>query len=182
MATTTYEIDPAHSHVSFSIRHLMISNVRGSFSGAKGTIVFDPDNLGASSLKAEIDVSSINTNDPKRDEHLRSPDFFDVSKYPTMTFVSRKIQKEDDDEYKLTGDLTIHGVTKEVTLDVTDVSPETSDPWGNIRVGATVKGKLNRKDFGLTWDATLETGGVMVGSDVKIEMDIEAVKAKSAAA
>jgi polyisoprenoid-binding protein YceI len=182
MSTTTYEIDPAHSHVSFSIRHLMISNVRGSFSGVKGTIVFDPQNIAASSMKAEIDINSIHTLDAKRDEHLKSADFFDAAKYSTMTFVSKKIEKAGDDEYKITGDLTIHGVTKEVTFEVTDVSPETTDPWGNIRVGATVKGKVNRKDFGLIWDAPTETGGVMVGSDVKIEMDIEAVKSKSTAA
>jgi polyisoprenoid-binding protein YceI len=179
---TTYEIDPAHSHVSFSIRHLMISNVRGTFSGVKGPIVFDPENLAASSVKVEIDVNTVSTLDPKRDEHLKSADFFDAAKYPTMTFVNKKIEKKGDDEYKITGDLTIHGVTKEVTFEVAEVSPETTDPWGNIRVGATAKGKINRKDFGLEWNAPLETGGVLVGNDVKIEMEIQAVKAKSTAA
>ncbi|HEX4769939.1 MAG TPA: YceI family protein [Bryobacteraceae bacterium] len=180
--STTYEIDPAHSHVSFSIRHLMISNVRGVFSGAKGTIVFDPQNPADSSIEVEIDVNTISTHDTKRDEHLKSGDFFDAAKYSTMTFKSKKIEKTGDDEYKVTGDLTIHGVTKEVTFEISDVSPETTDPWGNIRVGATAKGKINRKDFGLEWNAPMETGGVLVGNDVKIEMDIQAVKAKSAAA
>jgi polyisoprenoid-binding protein YceI len=180
--STTYQIDPTHSNVSFSIRHMMISNVRGAFQAVKGTIVFDPVNPAASSIRAEIDVNTVTTLDAKRDEHLKSPDFFDVATYPTITFVSTKIEKKGDDEYKVTGDLTVHGVTKQIVLSVDDVSPEATDPYGNIRVGASVKTKINRKDFGLTWSAPLETGGVLIGDEVKIEMDIQAIKAQAAAA
>jgi polyisoprenoid-binding protein YceI len=178
----TYTIDPSHSSIRFSIRHMMVSNVRGAFSGVKGTIIHDVDNPTNSSLEAEIDVSSLSTHDEKRDEHLKSADFFETEKYPTMKFVSTKVEKVNDSEYKVTGDLTIHGVTKPTVLTVDEVSPEGKDPWGNTRIGASAKGKVNRKDFGLAWSAPLETGGVLVGDEVKLEFDIEAVKAQSAAA
>ena len=178
---SVYQIDPAHSSVQFSIRHMMISNVRGAFSGVKGTIEFDPDNLNQSKAEADIDLNTINTFDEKRDAHLRSADFFEVEKYPTMRFVSRKIEKSGDG-FRVTGDLTLHGVTKEVVLTVDEVGPEGKDPWGNTRVGASVRGKVNRKDFGLTWTAPLEAGGVLVGDDVKIEIEVQAVKVQAAAA
>jgi polyisoprenoid-binding protein YceI len=161
---------------------MMISNVRGAFHGLKGTIVFDPANPAASSIDAEIDVNTVNTLDVKRDEHLKSPDFFDTATHPAITFVSTKVEKTGSGEYKAVGQLTLHGVTKEIVLSVDDVSAEATDPYGNVRVAAVVKTKISRKDFGLTWSAPLETGGVLVGDEVKIEMDIQAIKAQSAAA
>jgi polyisoprenoid-binding protein YceI len=173
----TYQIDPAHSGVHFSVRHLMISTVRGSFSGVKGTVIHDPDDPSASALDAELDVNTISTNDEKRDAHLKSPDFFDTATYPTMTYKSTEVKKASGSEYTLVGDLTLHGVTKPVVLNVEEVSEETKDPWGSTRIGVTAKGKLKRSDFGLEWNAALETGGIMIGDDVKIEFDIQLVKA-----
>jgi polyisoprenoid-binding protein YceI len=160
----------------------MVSNVRGTFSGVKGAIVHDAANPANSSIQAEIEVNSINTNDQNRDTHLKSADFFELEKYPTINFVSTSIEKTGENEYKATGNLTLHGVTKPVVLTVDEVSPEGKDPWGNTRIGASAKGKINRKDFGLVWSAPLETGGVLIGEDVKLEFDIEAVKAQGAAA
>lgn len=177
---TIYEIDPAHSSAQFTIRHLMISNVRGDFKSVKGTVVYDPENLGDSSIQAEIDVNSLNTRDDKRDAHVKSADFFNVEKYPSILFKSRKVERAGDDEFKVTGDLTILGVTKEVVLKVEGPSEEAKDPWGNLRVGASATTKIKRSDFGLTWNAALETGGVMLGDDVKIELDVELIKSKSA--
>jgi polyisoprenoid-binding protein YceI len=155
---------------------MMISNVRGGFSGVKGTVSYDPDDLKASGIQAEIDVSTINTSDEKRDAHLKSADFFDVEQYPTMTFVSDLIEKLSEEELRVSGKLTLHGMTKPIVLTVDEISAEGKDPWGNTRTGVSAKGKLNRKDFGLTWSAPLETGGVLVGDDVKIEFDLQLVK------
>lgn len=177
---STYQIDPAHSSIRFSIRHMMISNVRGGFSGVKGTVVYDPDSLAQSGVRAEIDVNTINTSDDKRDAHLKTADFFDVERYPTITFVSKQVEKLSDTEFKITGDLTIHGVTKSTVLNVEEVSPEGKDPWGNVRTGASAKAKINRKDFGLAWNAPLETGGILVGDDVKLEFDVEMIKVQAA--
>lgn len=179
---STYTIDPAHSSVQFSIRHMMISNVRGGFSGVSGSVEYDPDNLAEAHATAEIDVSSISTADANRDAHLKSPDFFHVEQHPKMTFVSTRVEKTGDDEFRVTGNLTLHGVTKEVVLTVSDVTPEGKDPWGNTRIGAAVRGQLNRKDFGLNWSAPLEAGGVLVGDAVKLDMELQFVKAQSAAA
>jgi polyisoprenoid-binding protein YceI len=173
----TYNIDPAHSGVHFSVRHLMISTVRGSFSGIKGTVIHDPDDPSATALDAEIDVDTITTNDKTRDGHLKSPDFFDAATYPTMTYKSTAVTKGSASSYTLAGDLTLHGVTKPVVLDVEEVSEETKDGWGNTRIGVTAKGKLKRSDFGLVWNAPLETGGVVISDDVKIEFDIQLLKA-----
>jgi polyisoprenoid-binding protein YceI len=170
---TTYTIDPAHSVADFKVRHLMVSNVRGEFSGVSGTVQFDPANPANSKIEAKIDVNTIQTRDAQRDAHLKSADFFDVEKYPTITFVSKKVAKNGSDDYKVTGDLTIHGVTREVVLDVEEVAPETRDPWGNVKAGASAKTKINRKDFGLVWNVGLETGGVLVGEDVQIHLDLE---------
>ncbi|HEY3938423.1 MAG TPA: YceI family protein [Bryobacteraceae bacterium] len=178
----TYEIDPTHSSVQFSVRHLMVTNVRGSFRGVKGSVSYDPADPATATFEATIDVNSINTNDEKRDGHLKSADFFDVAKYPTMTFKGTRLEKVSDEEFKATGDLTLHGVTKEVVLTVDEVSKEAKDPWGGSRVGATVKGKIKRSDFGLTYNAPLETGGMMLGDEVKLELDIQFVKTQSAAA
>src|SRR5579862_3999512 len=171
-----YEIDPAHSSAHFSIRHLMISNVRGAFTSVKGTILYDPDNPEESSVDAVIDATTINTQEAQRDAHLKSADFLDCEKYPAITFKSKKI-KSGGDEALVTGDLTIHGVTKEVVLKVEGPTSETKDPWGNTRIGASAATKIKRSDFGLTWNAVLEAGGFMVGDDLKIELEIEAIKA-----
>jgi polyisoprenoid-binding protein YceI len=172
----TYQIDPAHTGVHFSVRHLMISTVRGTFSGIKGTLVHDPDDPAATTLEAEIDVNTISTHDEQRDAHLKSPDFFDAANFPVMTYKSSRVTDGSGGSYTISGDLTLHGVTKPVTLAVEEVSAETKDPWGATRIGATAKTKLKRSDFGLVWNGALETGGLMVGDDVKIEFDIELVK------
>ena len=177
----TYQIDAAHSHVQFSVRHLMLSNVKGTFSGVTGTVVYDPATPEQTAIDATVDVATVNTNDEKRDGHLKSPDFFDVAKYPTMTFKGKSVESSGA-SHKVTGDLTLHGVTKEVTLTVEDVTDETKDPWGMVRIGANAKGKIKRSDFGLTWNAALETGGVMVGDDVKIEFELQFVKQQTATA
>ena len=167
-----YEIDPVHSSAQFSVRHLMISNVRGEFAKVTGTVVYDPKNLKASSVEATIDATSINTHEPKRDNHLKSPDFFDVAKYPTLTFKSKKVEKAGAGKLRVTGDLTIHGVTKEVVLDVEGPTPE-AKMGPSIRSGASASTTVNRKDFGLTWNKALESGGVLVGDEVKITLEIE---------
>jgi len=175
MSQITYQIDSAHSAAQFSVRHLMIANVRGEFSKVSGTIVFDADNPANSKVDATIDAASISTRDAQRDAHLRSADFLDVEKFPVLTFRSKSVKGERG-AWKMTGDLTLHGVTKEITLDVEGPTPETRDPWGGARIGATATGKLNRKDFGLTWNTALETGGVLVGEEVKLTLDIEGVR------
>ena len=178
---STYAIDPAHSNVQFSIRHMMISNVKGAFSGVKGTVVFDSDAPETGSVETEIDASTINTHDATRDAHLKSPDFLDVAQYPTITFKSTKLEGTSN-ELKIHGDLTIHGVTRPVTLSVEDISPEGKDPWGNTRVGASAKTKVKRGDFGLTWNAALETGGFLVGDELKLDFEVELIKQAAAAA
>ena len=172
---TRWAIDPAHSTANFSIRHMMIAKVHGGFSKVSGILQFDRDALQNSSIQAVIDAASIDTREPKRDEHLRSADFFDVQKYPTLTFNSKKVA-EDGDGFAVLGDLTIHGVTKEVTLTVEGLDSEMKDPWGNIKIAASATTKIKRKDFGLSWNAALETGGVLVGDDVTITLDIQFVK------
>ena len=177
---TVYDIDPAHSSAQFTIRHLMISNVRGDFKSVKGTVVYDPANLADTSIEAEIDVNSLNTRDENRDAHVKSAEFFNAGKYPSITFKSSKVESAGDGELKISGGLTILGVTKEVVLKVEGPSDEAKDPWGNLRIGASASTRIKRSDFGLTWNAALETGGVVLGDDVKIELDLELVKQKSA--
>jgi polyisoprenoid-binding protein YceI len=178
-AVSVYEIDPSHSSAQFSVKHLMVSNVKGQFSNVKGTVQYDPQNVAASKVDATIDVSTVDTREAKRDAHLKNPDFFDVEKFPTMKFVSKRVMPASPGKVKLLGDLTIHGVTKEVTLDVDGPTPEIKDPWGNQRIGATATTKLSRKDFGLTWNKALETGGVVVGDEVTITIDLELTKKKT---
>lgn len=173
---TTYKIDPAHSSAHFSVRHMMITNVRGGFSKVEGTVVYDPTDADASSVDATIDAASINTNEPQRDGHLKSADFLDVGKYPAITFKSTGLVKSGDDEWELVGNLTIHGVTKEIALAVEGPTPESKDPYGNLRIGASAKSKIKRSDFGLTWNAVLETGGIAVSDDLKIEIDVSLIK------
>ncbi|HIJ80893.1 MAG TPA: polyisoprenoid-binding protein [Desulfuromonadales bacterium] len=173
---STWTIDPDHSNVGFKVRHLMVSNVKGSFEKHTGTVEIDDKDLTKSKVEISIDTNSITTNVQKRDEHLRGADFFDVVKFPTMTFVSKKVIKAGKDKLKVTGDLTLHGVTRQVVLDVEGPSKESKDPWGSIRRGATATTKINRKDYGLVWNAALETGGVVVGEEVTITLEIEMIR------
>jgi polyisoprenoid-binding protein YceI len=171
-----WEFDPDHTGVHFKVRHLMVSSVRGEFEKVSGKIVYDETDVTKSSADITIDAASINTRVAKRDDDLRSPNFLDVAKYPTITFKSRRVEKTGDGTLKMTGDLTIHGVTKQVVLNVEGPAPASKDPWGNTRVGGTATTKINRKDFGLTWNKALETGGVMVGDEVEITIDVEIYK------
>jgi polyisoprenoid-binding protein YceI len=154
----------------------MVSNVKGDFTKVKGVVTMDDKDVANLNVELTIDAASVNTGHAKRDEHLRAGDFFDVAKYPTITFVSKKVTRAGPDKLKVIGDLTIHGITKEVAVDVEGPTQEVKDPWGNIRRGATGIAKINRKDFGLTWNRALETGGVVVGEDVDIFVEIELIK------
>jgi polyisoprenoid-binding protein YceI len=176
---TTWNIDPEHSNIGFKVRHLMVSNVKGSFEKSSGVVDINDKDITKSKVEVSIDTASINTNVQKRDEHLRSADFFDVAKFPSMTFVSKKVAQWGKERLKVTGDLTLHGITKEVVLDVEGLSKESKDPWGNFRRGATATTKINRKDYGLVWNKALETGGVAVGEEVFITLEIEMIKAQS---
>lgn len=175
MSQVKYQIDSAHSSAHFSVRHMMISNVRGEFTKLSGTVIYDSESPANSSVDAEIEAASINTREPQRDAHLKSADFLDVERFPLITFQGMEISGHGT-EWKVKGDLTIHGVTRRVTLDVDGPTPETKDPWGNLRIGASMTTKIERKDFGLTWNSTLEAGGVLVGDEVKISIDLEAVR------
>lgn len=168
-------IDGSHSRVQFSARHMMISTVRGEFAKFSGTVEFDEKNPAATKVDVSVDTASVNTKDEKRDGHLKSPDFFEVEKFPTMSFKSKKVTSVDGNSAKLVGDLTIKGVTHEATLD-TEYNGTAKAPWGTTSAGFTASGKINREDWGLTWNAPLETGGVLVGKDIKIEIDLEIVK------
>jgi polyisoprenoid-binding protein YceI len=177
MATTTWNLDPTHSHAEFKVKHMMISNVKGSFSGLAGKLVEDTVSPTGSSLDASISVSSLSTGDVQRDGHLKSADFFDAEKFPQMTFKSTKVEKKGEEDYAVTGDLTIHGVTKPVTFAVEGPSQPGKDPYGNIRIGLSATTKINRKDFGLSWNAALETGGILIGEDVQISLEVQFIKA-----
>lgn len=168
-----WQFDAEHTGVHFKVRHLMVSFVRGEFEKASGKIVYDEADVTKSSADITIDAASINTRVEKRDAHLRGPDFLDVAKYPTITFTSRKVEKAANGTLRMTGDLTIRGVTKEVVLTVEGPSPAVLDPWGNLRVGGQAATTIRRKDFGLVWNAALETGGVVVGDEVEITIDVE---------
>jgi len=174
---TTWNIDPAHSAAEFKVKHMMISNVKGKFTGLSGVLKLDETDYTHSVVEASIPTASISTGDEKRDGHLKSADFFDAEKFPAMTFKSKNIDSEGGPNYSVAGDLTIHGVTKSVTLAVEDVSQPSKDPWGNTRLGLSGSTKINRKDFGLVWNSALESGGVLVGEDVTISLDIQFVKA-----
>ena len=175
----TFDIDPAHSNAGFKVKHMMISNVKGGFSGVKGAVEFDAAKPGNAKIEAVIDVNTINTGEPKRDAHLKSPDFFDAAKFPNLTFKSAKVSPTGKNKYMAIGDLTLHGVTKQVVLAV-ETTPEVKDPWGNVRMGATAATRINRKDFGLNWNQALEAGGVLVGEDVEISIEVELVKKAAA--
>jgi len=173
---TTYTIDSAHSSAQFVVRHMMISNVRGGFSSVTGTVVYDPVNVANSSVETTIDASTISTLDAQRDAHLRSADFLDVEKHPAITFKSTKVEPSGDGERRVTGDLTIHGVTKSVLLKVEGPSDEGKDPFGNTRIGASAATKIKRSEFGLTWNAALETGGILIGDDLRLELEVSLIK------
>lgn len=176
MATETWVIDASHSLAEFSVRHMMFATVKGSFGEIEGTITGDIDDLTTTSVNVTIPAASVNTHNEDRDQHLRSGDFFDVENHPNITFQSKGMRKKQtDNEFELEGDLTIRGVTKPVTLDVT-FNGKGKDPWGNERVGFSAKGVINRKDFGLNWNTVLEAGGVLVGDEVKMNIEVQAVK------
>jgi polyisoprenoid-binding protein YceI len=171
-----YQIDPQHTAAHFKVRHMMISNVKGEFSGITGVINLHPADLAASHVEATINAATVSTREPQRDKHLKSADFLDVGRYPVITFRSTKIISSGDGSYALTGDLTIRGVTREVMLQVESLTPEIRDPDGQFRRGASASTGIERKDFGLTWNAVLESGGFLVGDDVDITIDVEMVR------
>lgn len=174
---TTWKLDPAHSAAEFKVKHMMISNVKGSFSSLTGTLTEHPADATLSSVEASVDVATLTTGDAQRDGHLKSADFFDVEKYPAMTFKSKEVKRKGEGEYAVTGELTLHGVTRPVTFAVEGPSAPGKDPWGNTRIGLSATTKINRKDFGLAWNSALETGGVLVGEDVAITLDVQFIKA-----
>lgn len=174
---SNWDLDASHSTVGFAVRHMMVSNVHGKFTKVTGTLALDDKDVTKSIVNVDIETSSVDTSEPKRDEHLRSPDFFDAAKFPKMTFKSTKVEKVGE-KLKVTGDLTIKGITKPVVLSVDSFTPEVKDAFGGFRKGATATTKINRKDFGLTWNKTLDAGGVALGEDITIELDLEFVKKK----
>ncbi|HEX4448939.1 MAG TPA: YceI family protein [Polyangiaceae bacterium] len=171
---TTYTVDYQHSDVSFSVRHMVFAKVRGHFTKWTADLAFDPASPTAASLNVTIDATSIDTREAQRDGHLKSPDFLDVEKYPQITFKSTKVQKTGDKKYAVTGDLTIHGTTNSVNLDVEELGGG-KDPWGNQRIAFAAKTRIDRKEFGLKWNQALETGGVLVGDHIDIDIDVEAI-------
>jgi len=172
----TYQIDSQHAGAHFKVRHMMISNVKGEFSHVTGSVEFDPSNLAACHVEASIDAATVSTREPDRDKHLKSRDFLDVNRYPAITFRSTKVVAAGKDRYEVAGDLTIRGVTCGVTLHVESVTPEIKDTDGLWRRGASATTRIERKDFGLTWNAVLESGGFVVGDDVDITIDVELVR------
>jgi polyisoprenoid-binding protein YceI len=176
--TSTWQLDPSHSAAQFSVRHLAISTVRGGFSSVKGTVVFDDKDVSKSSVDVTIDVNTVDTREPNRDKDLKSDHFFDVAQYPTMTFKSTKVEQAEPGKLKVTGNLTIHGVTKEVVLEVEGPTAPVKDPWGNQRTAVNATTKINRQDFGVKWNATMDNGGVVVGDEVSINIDAEMIAKK----
>lgn len=172
---STYQIDPSHSSATFSVKHMMIAKVHGAFEKMSGTLNYDSSSPLGTQVQLEIEAASINTREAQRDTHLKSADFFDVEKYPKITFQSQSFEKTSDG-FKVVGDLTIHGVTNKVTLDMESPSAEMKDPWGNTKMAVSGTTKIKRKDFGLTWNAALEAGGVLVGDEVSIQLDVQFVK------
>ena len=176
-STSTWNLDPVHSVAEFKVKHMMISNVKGQFTGISGALTFDESNIANSRVEASIDAASIYTGDAQRDAHLKSADFFEVEKYPALTFRSTSINRLGEDELAVAGDLTIHDVTRQVVFRVEGPTAAHTDPWGNTRVGLSATAKINRKDFGLTWNSVLAAGGLLVGEEVTITLDVQFVKA-----
>ena len=175
-AAANWQIDPAHASIEFKVRHLMVAWVKGAFATVAGNVEIDEADLAKSKALVTIDAASINTNNTKRDEHLRSADFLAVADYPTITFVSSRVIATDGSPRQLVGELTIRGTTREVTLEIDELTPPIKDTWGNIRRGVTATAEINRRDFGLTWNKALEAGGVVVGDEVKIALTIELIR------
>ncbi len=178
-ATETWDIDPSHSAAQFTVRHMMISNVKGEFGKIAGTVQYDSADPSKTAIEATIDSASINTRVERRDQHLKSADFFDVERYPTMTFKSKRVEAAGPGRLKLIGDLTMRGATREVVLDVEGPTAAIKDQRGNLHMGASASTKINRKDFGLTWNRALDGGGVVVGDEVAITIDVELIKRAS---
>jgi len=178
--TTTWQIDPKHSSAQFAVTHLMISTVRGEFHQLNGTVVVDDADIAKSSVNVTIDATTVDTREPDRDKHLMSADFFDVAKYPTMAFKSTKVESAGPGRLKITGDLTIRGVTKQAVLEVSSPKPPIKDPWGLQRSAAAATTKINRKDFGVNWAKTMDTGGAIVGDEISITLDVEMIQPPAA--
>jgi polyisoprenoid-binding protein YceI len=177
VSTTTWNIDPTHSAVEFKVKHMMISNVKGHFTKLKGTLSLDETDLSRSQITASIEAASIETREAQRDAHLKSADFFDVEKFPSLSFKSTEVKVRGDGELSVEGNLTIRGVTRHVFFAVEGPTPPVKDLWGNTRVGISATARINRKDFGLTWNAVLEAGGIAIGDEVTITLDVQFVKA-----
>jgi len=175
-AVSTWNLDPVHSVAEFKVKHMMISNVKGQFTGMTGVLVLDESDIANSRVEASLEASSINTRDGQRDSHLKSADFFEVDKHPTLAFRSTGIRRTGEGELAVTGDLTIRAITRPVVFQVEGPTPPHNDPWGNSRVGLSAAARINRKDFGLTWNAALEAGGILVGDEVTITLDVQFVK------
>ena len=175
MSTTKWSIDPTHSEIGFKVKHMMFTNVSGSFQKFDASIETEDDNFENAKIEFTGDVDSITTGNADRDTHLLSPDFFDAEKFPKLTFSASSFKKQNEGEYELKGDLTLHGVTKPVKLDV-EFGGLAKDPWGNVKAGMSISGKINRKDWGLNWNSALEAGGVLVGEEVKLNIELQFVK------
>ncbi|MDP2311956.1 MAG: YceI family protein [Pseudomonadota bacterium] len=174
----TYDVDPSHSRVGFSVTHMMVSTVRGEFGTVAGTVDWDPANVAATKVNATVGVVSVDTRDAKRDEHLRSADFFDASKFAEMKFVSKSVKNITPEGFDLVGDLTIRGVTKETTFKVKTLPGDRKDPWGNMKTGTRATATINRQDFGVKWNTAIDGGGYIVGDEVAIELDVELARKK----
>ena len=179
MATKTWQLDPAHSNVEFAVKHLMIATVRGRFGNVSGSVQVDESNPLSAKVDVTIDPASIDTRQEQRDAHLRSPDFFEVAQYPNIRFVGKRLEGDPADEFRIIGDLTIRGVTKEIAVNVTNEG-QGIDPWGNLRAGFSASAKIDRREFGLTWNQALETGGVVVANEIKVSVDAELFRAVEA--
>ncbi len=176
-SVTTWNIDPAHSVAEFKVKHMMISNVKGQFTKVSGALSLDQADVTKSKVEATIDAASIQTGDGQRDGHLKSADFFDVEKYPALSFASSRVTSTGEGELSVEGELSIHGVTRKVVFAVEGPTAPAKDPWGNTRTAISATTKINRKDYGLTWNAALETGGILVGEDVTITLEVQFVRA-----
>ena len=176
-AVSTWNLDAAHSVAEFKVKHMMISNVKGQFAKVTGVLHLDEQDVTNSNVVASIEAASLNTRDAQRDTHLKSPDFFHVEQHPTLSFKSTRVKRIRNGELSVSGDLTIRGVTRQAEFTVEGPTPPAKDPWGNTRLGLSATTKINRKDFGLTWNAALETGGILVGDEVTITLDVQFVKA-----
>ncbi len=179
-ATTAWRIDPQHSSAQFAVRHLGLSTVRGAFSKLSGTMQLDDQDVTKSTIEVSIDVNTVDTREPDRDKELRSERFFDLARFPTMTFKSKKVEQVAPGKLRVTGDLTMHGTTKEVVLDVDGLTAPAKDPWGNQRIAASATTKINRQDYGVKWNAKLDNGGAVVGDDVNITIDVEMIQKPAA--